>query len=124
MTDKAKKYLAIAVVAAAAAVVGVQSAHAAEASPDAVQVAIPTDDLQLAQPADQHRLDRRIAAAARDLCATGSRSARMLRMERACRSDVLDSARPQVRMAIAAARAGQPARIALRFDSDAMVARP
>lgn len=69
---------------------------------DSAQVRI--DDLDLASPSDQQRLDRRVASAARRLCTDGTRGVVAMQHEQRCIALALESAAPQAERAIALAR--------------------
>jgi UrcA family protein len=72
---------------------------------DSAQVRI--DDLDLANPSDQQRLDRRVSAAARRICATGARNLAAITAENRCIALALESAAPQAERAIALARSNR-----------------
>jgi UrcA family protein len=69
---------------------------AATAAPrDEASVRVDVSDLDLSQPADRARADRRINAAVRSLCYTsGARSVSTRNAEAACRDQALASVRP------------------------------
>ena len=91
--------------AAIALPIAAPAAATDRADTDTVEVSF--DDLDLADPAGQRRLDRRIDAAARRLCGSGVRGFAALRAQRECIALALDSASPQAERAIALARGGQ-----------------
>lgn len=72
---------------------------------DSAQVRI--DDLDLASPADQQRLDRRVATAARRLCTDGARGVVAIQNEQRCVALALQSAAPQTERAIALAHSNR-----------------
>lgn len=62
------------------------------------QISVDVSDLDLAQPADRQRADRRINAAIRSLCDTsGPRPLSVRAAEAACREQAVASVRPAVR---------------------------
>jgi UrcA family protein len=86
--------LAVAAVAAGFATIGLGAAPAAAGQLDAVLV--PHQDLNLANPAGQATLDRRISAAARQVCGDYLLiELKWNEMARACRQEVIASAASQ-----------------------------
>ena len=75
------KFAAVATLAALAFAPAIAAAQGIE---DSVTVSVPAADLDLANPVDRARLDRRIAVAARRACDTGTRGISANRLERAC----------------------------------------
>lgn len=90
---------------AAAIALPLATPAAATGATESVVVAI--DDLDLARSQDQQRLDRRIDAAARSLCASGARGIAALQAERRCVALARASAAPQAEQAIALATSGR-----------------
>lgn len=81
----------------AAALATVLAPAAAIATPhDTILVEVDVRDLDLANPADQDRADRRVANAARSICETsGRRSLEVRTVEAACIEQAIASVRPQ-----------------------------
>lgn len=81
----------------AAALATVLAPAAAIATPhDTILVEVDVRDLDLTNPADQDRADRRIANAARSMCqASGRRSLEVRAAETACIEQAIASVRPQ-----------------------------
>lgn len=81
----------------AAALATVLAPTAAVATPhDTILVEVDVSDLDLANPADQDRADRRVTAAARSICETsGRRSLEVRAAEAACIEQAIASVRPQ-----------------------------
>lgn len=77
------------------------------------QVAVPHDDLNLSLPADQARLERRVAQAIDTVCNAAPAPSSMLRSTRSvkCTRTALVDARAQV---VAAIEAGSRAKLAAR----------
>jgi UrcA family protein len=71
------------------------------------RVAVRIDDLDLANPNDQQRLDRRVSAAARRICVDGERGVLAMQREQRCIALALESAAPQAERAIALAQRNQ-----------------
>lgn len=65
------------------------------------------DDLDLASPTDQQRLDRRLSAAARRLCVGNARGVAAMQREQRCMALALESAAPQAERAIALAHSNR-----------------
>jgi UrcA family protein len=86
----------IAPVAVAAAIVAAITPAAASAGTrEAASITVDVRDLDLTQPADRARADRRVNAAIRSLCnATGERGVAARNAEAACRAEALASVRP------------------------------
>jgi UrcA family protein len=87
--------------AIAALAIGTAPAFAAS---DPVTAEIAVADLDLSNPQDQARLDRRVESAARQICHSGLRASAARAGELRCIETVLASAKPQVEMALANAR--------------------
>lgn len=81
----------------AAALATVLAPAAAIATPhDTILVEVDVSDLDLADPADQARADRRIANAARSICETsGRRSLEIRTAEAVCIEQAIASVRPK-----------------------------
>jgi UrcA family protein len=81
----------------AAALATVLAPTAAMANPhDTILIEVDVRDLDLSNPADQERADRRVANAARSLCQTsGRRSLEVRAAETACIEQAIASVRPQ-----------------------------
>jgi UrcA family protein len=104
---------AAAALAAAATLAFAAPAQAAAGQEDAVTVRIA--DLDLADPADAAVLDRRVKAAARELCGdVPGRDLDMQKIVRTCHDEVLANARQDVGAALAAAERRSAVRLALR----------
>jgi UrcA family protein len=105
--------MAAAALAAAATLAFAAPAQAAGWQEDAVEVRI--GDLDLTDPAAAAVLDRRVKAAARQLCgAVPARDLNMQNIVRSCHDDVLANARPMVDGALAAAEQRSNIRFAAR----------
>ena len=63
------------------------------------------DDLDLTTREGVARLDERVRTKARQMCANGGRDSASVRLERECRATALAAAAPEIRVAIANARA-------------------
>ncbi|QDH34920.1 UrcA family protein [Porphyrobacter sp. YT40] len=63
------------------------------------------DDLDLTTRDGVARLDERVRTKAHQMCANGGRDSASLRLERECRASALAAAAPEIRVAIANARA-------------------
>lgn len=87
--------------------------HAAPAE-EQEQVKVKTGDLDLTSASGVARLDRRVRAAARQICGTvPATDLNMQRQVAGCQQAVLDNAREDVALALRAA--GTPYRLALRI---------
>ena len=91
--------VAIALMAAPASV------QAAPANATEFEANVAHDDLDLATREGVARLDERVRTKARQMCANGGRDSASLRLERECRDSALAAAAPEIRVAIANARA-------------------
>ena len=94
-----KTLIAFAAVATAFAVPA-----AAQDASDTVTITVQTNDLDLASPADQSRLETRIDSAISRVCRSGGRDFDARRAEAACRNSLRDAFAPQVEVAIMEAR--------------------
>lgn len=97
-------------VIAAAALAALATPAAAANVP---QAKVDVSDLDLSQPADQKKLDRRIDNAARRACRMTGFDAETRRIERECRLAMIENAAPQIQLAIAKARTDRFATIDL-----------
>ena len=97
-------------VIAAAAFAAIATPAAATDTPNAT---VPTNDLDLTNPADQKKLDDRIDNAVRRMCRADGFDAQARRLERECRLAATQDAAPKIEFAIAEAREGRFAAIEL-----------
>jgi UrcA family protein len=103
-----KTLLPLALAAAATLAASPAGAHAVEISDDGrYRIAVPYGDLNLATPAGVRKLEARLKAAARSVCAspteTGFAAAREVGD---CRRDALNAARPQMTLALNRGKGG------------------
>ncbi|WP_086607511.1 UrcA family protein [Erythrobacter donghaensis] len=91
--------VAIALMAAPASV------NAAPVNATEFEAPVAHDDLDLTTRDGVARLDERVRTKARQMCANGGRDSASLRLERECRESALAAAAPEIRVAIANARA-------------------
>ncbi len=91
--------VAIALMAAPASV------QAAPANATEFEADVAHDDLDLSTREGVARLDERVRTKARQMCANGGRDSASVRLERECRDSALAAAAPEIRVAIANARA-------------------
>ena len=80
---------------------------------------VKTSDLDLTTEAGIARLDARVEYAAKAMCSSGRRDVASQRIEAECRSDVIDSNRRMVQLAIAKAKADK-----VRFAATAANPQP
>lgn len=74
---------------------------------------VQTEDLDLAKPADQKKLEERMDNAVRRMCRADGFDAQVRRLERECRLAATQDAAPKIEFAIAEAREGHFAAIDL-----------
>jgi UrcA family protein len=104
---------ALAAAALAAGTVALTApAHAAQ-SEDSVTIAV--GDLDLSNPSDTARFERRVRTAARGICGTHQiQPVNMARQVTACQAEVVSNAKADAELALA--KSGGPFRLALRAD--------
>lgn len=79
--------------------------HASPVNATGFEATVAHDDLDLATQGGVARLDERVRTKVRQMCANGGRDNLSVRLERECRASALAAADPQIRVAIANARA-------------------
>lgn len=90
---------------------------AAYANSEPRTLLVRTGDLDLTSAKDLTMLDRRVHAAARALCRSGTRGVAAVAAENACYESSVERTRPQVRLAIARAHAAAPRLAAASADA-------
>jgi UrcA family protein len=90
---------------AAALILAPAVAHASPANTTEFDASVAHDDLDLTTNEGVSRLDERVRTWVRQMCQNGGRDSASVRLERDCRVSALAATAPQVRVAIANARA-------------------
>ena len=95
----------------------VSAPAAAQSMTDGIGVTVRTGDLDLSNPSEQARLDRRVEYAIERACRIGARDTDSRRAEAACRADLAERFAPRIELAIRDANATRLASLDLNPDA-------